>query len=642
MSAENPLRLPAVDSSLSMPEPNGNAVTPTDSTTTTGANQPPKTDAPANVDKDSDSAPQATTDPIAAGAGDNADNDDSAPPLATTTVADIDITAVRVVELVQAALALAAGNDIAADEQQPQNGGDDDEAAGHGKLVQEVRLAGGDAAEEESTTQMDNAQQTVPDSSSSPPPPTTIITTPAQDSRPQTVAGAGVTPRGTQQSFLPRHVSRRHSTATSTTTTTTRRTSPENGFRPGVALVSPEPPVAAAAAAADGSDNDNDTHHATSTIAPSSRATTARSTRQSSGRRTLARKPGTPMTVFTSAGLAFEVRPDRHAGAHADSLRAVLASNTHHTPDTTPPKGPELPSIDTRPQPSWFRTRYAPPRRRQRTAGAASPSPPSTSSKSRSAANHHHHHHHHDDEDADADASDRNHECFSIYSVPLPLTRASSAPVVVLSSSTACSGGTPFIVTSDHQQRQQRRHRLLRALRARRDAELQEEYLGFPGVEAREFVARRMRLVMMAAAAASAAASRTSSATTTPTVNGGGGFYHDAVAITADAQALAPTVNISHPCAQTFGQLGRVHWREADVSAPRCHSPQYFVAGKKGTERRRRKAEEEEADRKQRVSPPSPPTLMDLVPGLRKAPKMFPHQLKRVTQSKYVIPPMDG
>ncbi|KAJ3151060.1 hypothetical protein HDU89_002272 [Geranomyces variabilis] len=601
MSTEGPAHLPAVDTSLLVPDFTDPAAIPTTTT------QLPNTDdAHANIN-DGDGAPQITAD-TGPGAGD----EDSAPPLATT-VADIDITAVRVVELVQAALALAAGNDVA--NEQPQN---DD--AGLGIQVEEVRLTGDSLAgqqEEESTLVDDNVQKSVPESSSSAPPP-------AQDSsRPQTVAGT--LPRGTQQSFLPRHVSRQPSTATTmTTTTTTRRTSPENGRPTRGTVATPEPPVAAAA---DGNDDDNNTHHAASTIAPSSRATTARSTRQSSGRRMLARKPGTPMTVFTSAGLAFEVRPDRHAGVHADSLRAVLASNTHHTPDTTPPKGPELPSIDTRPQPSWFRTRYAPPRRRQRTAGA-SPSPQAPTSSCTA-----------------GDDNGDNHECFSIYSVPLPLTRASSAPVVVTSSPASSSCSLLTTMTTEHQQRQQRRHRLLRALRARRDAELQEEYLGFPGVEAREFVTRRIRLVMMAAAAAAATATNTSPSTLVGggarSGSDGGGFYHDAVAITADAQALAPTVNISHPCAQTFGQLGRVHWREVDASAPRCHSPQYFFAEKaRDPGRRRRKAEKEEADRKKQRVPP-PPTLMDLVPGLRKAPKMFPHQLKRVTQSKYVIPPMD-
>ncbi|KAJ3136660.1 hypothetical protein HDU90_003036 [Geranomyces variabilis] len=596
MGAEGPAYPPVSD-------PNDPAAIPTTTT-----RQLPKTDdANANIN-DGDGAPQTAADP-SPGAG----NEDSAPPLATT-VADIDITAVRVVELVQAALALAAGNDVA--NEQPQN---DD--AGVGIQVEEVRLTGDSLAgqEEEELPQVDdNVQTSMPDSSSSAPP--------AQDSsRPQTVAGT--LPRGTQQSFLPRHVSRQPSTATTTTTTsTTRRTSPENGRRPTRgAVATPEPPVAAAAAAADGDDKDNNTHQAASTIAPSSRATTAQSTRQSSGRRMLARKPGTPMTVFTSAGLAFEVRPDRHAGGRADSLRAVLASNTHHTPDTTPPKGPELPSIDTRPQPSWFRTRYAPPRRRQRTAGA-SPSPQAPSSSCT----------------ADDDDTGDNHECFSVYSMPLPLTRASSAPVAVTTSSPTWSCSLLTTMTTEHQQRQQRRHRLLRALRARRDAELQEEYLGFPGVEAREFVARRIRLVMMAAAAAAATATNTSPSTPVGGGGSGGGLYHDAVAIAADAQALSPTVNISHPCGQTFGQLGRVHWREVDVSAPRCHSPQYFFAEKeKDTGRRCRKAEKEEADRKKQRVPP-PPTLMDLVPGLRKAPKMFPHQLKRVTQSKYVIPPMDG
>ncbi|KAJ3168254.1 hypothetical protein HDU88_001694 [Geranomyces variabilis] len=601
MSTEGPAHLPAVDTSRLVPDSTDPAAIPT-TTTTQLLNTD---DANANIINDGDGAPQITADP-SPGGGD----EESSPPLATT-VADIDITAVRVVELVQAALALAARNDIA--NEQPQN---DD--AGLGIQVEEVQLTGdyslAGQEEEESATQVDNVQTSMPDSSSSAPPP-------AQDpSWPQNAAG--ILPRGTQQSFLPRHVSRQSSTAATmtTTTTTTRRTSPENGRPTRGAVATPEPPVAAAADGND--DDDNNTHRAASTIAPSSRATTARSTRQSSGRRMPARKPGTPMTVFTSAGLAFEVRPDRHAGSHADSLRAVLASNTHHTPDTTPPKGPELPSIDTRPQPSWFRTRYAPPRRRQRTAGA-SPSPSSCTAAA-----------------AADDGNGDNHECFSVYSVPLPLTRASSAPVAVTSSSaSSCSLLTTMV--SEHQQRQQRRHRLLRALRARRDAELQEEYLGFPGVEAREFVTRRIRLVMMAAAAAAATATNTTLSTPGGGGSDGGGFYHDAVAITADAQALAPTVNISHPCAQTFGQLGRVHWREVDASAPRCHSPQYFCAEKeKDTGRRRRKAEKEEADRKKQRVPP-PPTLMDLVPGLRKAPKMFPHQLKRVTQSKYVIPPTD-
>ncbi|KAJ3146272.1 hypothetical protein HDU86_000488 [Geranomyces michiganensis] len=592
----------------------------------------------------------------------NASNDNSsAPVLASSLSAGIDVTAVRVVALVQAAMDLAAAGTRKEEEEDEANAcADVDEYYAN---VPQPPPPAPPALEKEGESEAMQSQQAIGNE----PAEQQIVTDSLPLSLPQTISPfrpqtandvLSILPArrggGTQQSFLPRHVSRRHSTAININNSR----GAHHAAAAAASAVSAESP--AAALAVDALDTNDEDEDRAPTIAPSSRATTARSTRQSSGRRMLARKPGTPMTVFTSAGLAFEVRPDRRAGAH-DSLRAVLASNTH-PPDAIPPKGPELPSIDSRPQPAWFRTRYAPRRVAATTAqsgGGGRASSPASSSSSPTTACSASAPWDADDVDGGGGGREPEHEYFSAYSMPLPLTRASSAPVAAVSSPTSASGfsiGMAIVAISEHQQRQQRRHRLLRALRARRDAELQEQYLGFPGVEAREFVAQRMNVVMMAAAAAadqlaSAAVPTTTTTTriTTPPhpgyiIGGGGcgtirgGLFHDAVSIAADAQALAPTVNTSHPCAQTFGQLGRIHWREADPAAPRCHSPQYYFAVKG----RRRKEKQPQQQPPAGPPPSSPPTLRDLVPGLRKAPKVFPHQLKRVTQSKYVIPPMDG
>ncbi|TPX58699.1 hypothetical protein PhCBS80983_g02948 [Powellomyces hirtus] len=281
------------------------------------------------------------------------------------------------------------------------------------------------------------------------------------------------------------------------------------------------------------------------TVSPS-RATTARTSkagsRQTSGRKHPPRTLGTPMTIFTKKGLSFEVRPDRRPGL-VDDMRAVLASNTNRGDESQggiPLKGPELPSIDCRPPPSWFRKRY-----------------PATQQKLRTS-----------------------YENFSVYSQPLPLARANSAPV----------------------QSTIQRHQLLRELRTRRDTALSEDYLGFPGVSPQAFTHHITALQK-------------------------NGRFDSPF-----CQALAPTVNIFHPCHQTFSLLGKIHWQEEDRNLPRCHSPQYWKAAK---------------HKPAAVSPSNntqphqlrAPSLRDLVPTIRQAKSVFPHQQRRVTQSKYVIPP---
>ncbi|KAJ3021054.1 hypothetical protein HKX48_009299 [Thoreauomyces humboldtii] len=271
-------------------------------------------------------------------------------------------------------------------------------------------------------------------------------------------------------------------------------------------------------------------------IEQASRPSTARGSkagsRQSSARKGLGRPPGTPMTVFTKEGLSFE---DRRPGG-TDSMRAVLASKTNRFDAPSagpPPKGPELPSIDCRPPPSWFRKRY--PVR-----------PP---------------------------ASSRRPENFSVYSQPLPLTRAGSAPVHPVS----------------------QRHRLLRELRTRRDTALQEDYLGFPGVSPHAFSLHMAALQK---------GHRIGS---------------------PDCQSLAPTVNVTHPCHETFSLLGRIHWQEETKQLPRCHSPQYWNA---------KKHKHGESD----LQRPSTSPSREMVPRLRQPKKVFPHQTRRVKESKYLIP----